>query len=157
MKKSTTTEKKVRPTKIRNPVVAGRVHGPLYERLKRAVAASGRSMSEELAWRAEQSFLSEDALGSPDMRDVVAIMVAAFAAAGKTAAYSRGIRQDWLRDRECFLRAVFGVAENLMVAVPDCPPDPKEADELVSLLAQSLRSRLATHWARRELKKEGRP
>jgi hypothetical protein len=46
------------------PVIAGRVPQELYDRIKTLAAASGRSMSEELAWRAVQSFAWEEAHGT---------------------------------------------------------------------------------------------
>jgi hypothetical protein len=39
-----------------NPVIAGRVSPDLHQKIKDAAKASGRSMSEELAFRAEQAF-----------------------------------------------------------------------------------------------------
>lgn len=39
-----------------NPVIAGRVSPDLHKRIKDSAKASGRSMSEELAFRAEQAF-----------------------------------------------------------------------------------------------------
>lgn len=61
MKKQSTA-----PTKPagRQPVIAGRVPRTLHERIKRAAKASGRSMSEELAWRASMSFEWEAAFAS---------------------------------------------------------------------------------------------
>jgi Arc-like DNA binding domain len=61
MKKQSAT-----PTKPagRQPVIAGRVPRSLHERIKRAAKASGRSMSEELAWRASMSFEWEAAFAS---------------------------------------------------------------------------------------------
>jgi hypothetical protein len=40
-------------------VIAGRVPASLHQKIKQAAKVSGRSMSEELAWRAEQSFQSD--------------------------------------------------------------------------------------------------
>jgi hypothetical protein len=56
-----TTKKKVKLARSakptgRQPVISGRVPQSLHEQIKRAAKASGRSMSEELAWRASQSF-----------------------------------------------------------------------------------------------------
>ena len=42
-----------RPT---NPVIAGRVPASLYKKIKQAAKASGRSMSEELAYRVALTF-----------------------------------------------------------------------------------------------------
>ena len=67
-------------------------------------------------------------------------MLASFNAAGGEAA---------AHDRKGFLRAVFAVAENLLVAAPGGPPNLDEASTLVDMLAESLKGRLATHWARR--------
>ena len=46
------------------PVIAGRLSQESYDRIKAWAAASGRSMSEELAWRAEQSVAWEKAHGT---------------------------------------------------------------------------------------------
>lgn len=40
----------------RKPVIAGRVPAPLYARIEAAARLSGRTLSEELAWRVERSF-----------------------------------------------------------------------------------------------------
>jgi Arc-like DNA binding domain len=40
----------------RSPVIAGRVPESLHQKIKDASEASGRSMSEEIAWRVEMSF-----------------------------------------------------------------------------------------------------
>jgi Arc-like DNA binding domain len=52
-----------RPTKPmgRSPVIAGRVPESLHQQIKEAAKQSGRSMSEELAWRAASTF-AEDGL-----------------------------------------------------------------------------------------------
>lgn len=46
------------------PVIAGRVPQKTYNRIKAAASASGRSMSEELAWQAEQAIAWEEAHGT---------------------------------------------------------------------------------------------
>jgi hypothetical protein len=46
------------------PVIATRVAQELYDRIKAAASASGRSMGEELAWRVEHSFEWEKARGT---------------------------------------------------------------------------------------------
>lgn len=51
-------------TSRQRPVIAGRVSQELYGRIKAAAEASGRSMSEELAWRAEQAIAWEKAHGT---------------------------------------------------------------------------------------------
>jgi hypothetical protein len=45
-------------------VIAGRVSRELHEQIKEAAKKSGRSMSEELAWRAQSSFEWEKAFGT---------------------------------------------------------------------------------------------
>ena len=56
MKKSTKKTRRVTPAKSRTPVIAGRVPASLHAQLKQAAAESGRSLSDELAWRAGLSF-----------------------------------------------------------------------------------------------------
>ena len=51
------------PTKTRTPVIAGRVPESLHRQIKEATKKSGRSMSDELAYRAAMSFQWEAALG----------------------------------------------------------------------------------------------
>lgn len=59
MKKS--TEKMRRRTKStgQSPVIAARVSEPLHRQIKEAAKKSGRSMSEELAWRIAMSFAQD--------------------------------------------------------------------------------------------------
>ena len=47
----------------RRPVVSGRVPESLYEAIKESARASGRTVSEELIWRAEKSYEWEKAFG----------------------------------------------------------------------------------------------
>ena len=56
VKKSTKKTRRVTPAKSRTPVIAGRVPASLHAQLKQAAAESGRSLSDELAWRAGLSF-----------------------------------------------------------------------------------------------------
>jgi Arc-like DNA binding domain len=51
-----TVAKRAARPRGRSPVIAGRVPSSLHRKIKQAAKASGRSMSEELAFRAEQSF-----------------------------------------------------------------------------------------------------
>jgi hypothetical protein len=44
------------PTKVAQPVIAGRVPESLHRQIKDAAKRSGRTMSDELAWRAGMSF-----------------------------------------------------------------------------------------------------
>jgi len=44
------------PIKSRSPVIAGRVPKSLHQKIKAAAKKSGRTMSDELAYRAEMSF-----------------------------------------------------------------------------------------------------
>jgi len=63
MKRARTRKKPLgRPVKPegRSPVIAGRVPESLHRKIKAAAEASGRSMSEEMAWRLEQSFAGAD-------------------------------------------------------------------------------------------------
>jgi hypothetical protein len=59
-----------RPT---NPVIAGRVPPPLHKKIQRAAKKAGRTMSEELAWRAdvyEHRLVAKDyTLGEADLMD----------------------------------------------------------------------------------------
>lgn len=54
-----TVAKRAARPRGRSPVIAGRVPSSLHRKIKQAAKASGRSMSEELAFRAEQSFQVE--------------------------------------------------------------------------------------------------
>jgi hypothetical protein len=51
------------PVKSHTPVIAGRVPETLHRQIKEAARKSGRTMSDELAWRAAMSFQWEAALG----------------------------------------------------------------------------------------------
>ena len=61
-----------RPT---NPVIAGRVPASLYKKIKQAAKASGRSMSEELAYRVALTFETvplqahDYSVGSPEISE----------------------------------------------------------------------------------------
>ena len=64
MKKNTKPKENPPPEADRKRlVIAGRVPSKLHQRIQEAAASSGRTMSEELAWRAEQSFEWEKAHG----------------------------------------------------------------------------------------------
>jgi hypothetical protein len=52
----TKSPKRRTPTKSRTPVIAGRVPELLHQKIKAAAKKSGRTMSDELAYRAEMSF-----------------------------------------------------------------------------------------------------
>jgi hypothetical protein len=49
--------------RAKNPVIAGRVSESLLRKVRAAAKKSGRSLSEELAFRADQSFAWEKAAG----------------------------------------------------------------------------------------------
>jgi hypothetical protein len=68
MKKS--TAKARRQKKPQSPVIAGRVSEAQYQRIKEATKQSGRSMSEELAWRFDHSLAMEKAHG--DAKKIIA-------------------------------------------------------------------------------------
>jgi hypothetical protein len=68
--KKTTTKMRRPPTKSRTPVIAGRVPESLHRQIKQAAKLSGRSMSDELAWRAAISFEWEKTFG--EAREVIA-------------------------------------------------------------------------------------
>jgi Arc-like DNA binding domain len=67
-----TVAKRAERPRGRSPVIAGRVPSSLHRKIKQAAKASGRSMSEELAFRAEQSFQRE-AFEPLFMREVSAL------------------------------------------------------------------------------------
>jgi hypothetical protein len=50
------TKRRLAKPKGRSPVIAGRVPESLHQQIREAAKRSGRSMSEELAWRAAMSF-----------------------------------------------------------------------------------------------------
>jgi hypothetical protein len=62
LKKSTTKTRRT-PVKSVTPVIAGRVPESLHRLIKKAAKKSGRSMSDELAWRAGLSFEWEQKFG----------------------------------------------------------------------------------------------
>lgn len=154
VKKSTVIRKKAaRPTKPvgRNPVIAGRVPEPLYEKIKAAAAASGRSMSEELAWRVEQAFNTDEVLGGPEMRNIAALMIGAFNAAGAAADSADGYvsaegEYNWRRDQFCYLHAAMAVVEALLVATPKGPLTPDQISLEVDVLTKRLKERLTNQW-----------
>lgn len=73
---STVAKPSKRPPKPtgRNPVIAGRVPRPLHEKIKRAAKISGRSMSEELAFHAEECFRKENICDKPGRREIAALV-----------------------------------------------------------------------------------
>ena len=54
---------KNKPARVKRPVIAGRVPKSLREQLRQAAAISGRTLSDELVWRATQSFVWEKTFG----------------------------------------------------------------------------------------------
>jgi hypothetical protein len=70
LKKQVETARRTRPAKFTSPVIAGRVPESLHRLIKGAAKRSGRTMSDELAWRAAVSFEWEKAFG--EARKVVA-------------------------------------------------------------------------------------
>jgi hypothetical protein len=75
----------------RRPVLAARVPEEFYARILASAAASGRNASEELMWRAQQSYEWETAFKSS--RDVLADAKKA-AAETMTAALKRKLREE---------------------------------------------------------------
>jgi hypothetical protein len=69
VKKSTTAKRRT-PTKVRTPVIAGRVPESLHRQIKQAAKASGRSISDELAWLAASAVEWQRAFG--DTRKLLA-------------------------------------------------------------------------------------
>jgi hypothetical protein len=61
--KKTATKGRRTPTKSLTPVIAGRVPESIHRQIKEAAKRSGRSMSDELAWRAGVSFEWEKSFG----------------------------------------------------------------------------------------------
>jgi response regulator RpfG family c-di-GMP phosphodiesterase len=59
LQKPSKSQRAIKPLGQR-PVIAGRVPASLHQKIKRAAKASGRTMSDELAYRAEQSFQWEN-------------------------------------------------------------------------------------------------
>ncbi|NNH32272.1 Arc family DNA-binding protein [Rhizobium sp. SEMIA 4085] len=123
----------------------------MRERIEAAAAASGRSMVQEVEFRLERSFdlekVIEDAMGGPQMRQKVTLMIAAFGHNGGMMAHALGHPEwtatEWMREPQCYRAAVFGVFEALLVAQPKAG---WEKDE-VYLAIESLKGRVASHLA----------
>ena len=70
MKKLTAKAGRFTPVKAITPVIAGRVPASLHRLIKESAKKSGRSMSDELAWRAGLSYEWEKTFG--EIRQLIA-------------------------------------------------------------------------------------
>jgi hypothetical protein len=120
----------------------------IKRRLERAAVASGRSIAQEVENRLERSFVYDEAFGSPEVRDAVLRMAAAFAIAGSGSAMSKGLGGlgDWLHDADAYRAAMCGVLDALLMGAPEQSP------EAVKLSLQALASRASTRFANQERK-----
>jgi Arc-like DNA binding domain len=87
-----TVAKRAERPRGRSPVIAGRVPSSLHRKIKQAAKASGRSMSEELAFRAEQSFQRE-AFEPLFMREVSALQ-------SQLQAVNKKMLITWIKERQ---------------------------------------------------------
>jgi hypothetical protein len=117
-----------------------RVRPELDSVLAQAAQQSGRSVSEEIERRLDLSFKSEDvftaALGGPELRDHALILIASFAAGGRSDSNGRP-PQEWLRDKDSYRQAFVGAAMAMINAMPSPTIDEKV------LLLEALKMRIA--------------
>ena len=127
-----------------------RIPEKLRARLARAAKRQDRSMNAEINYRLESSFSFEDAFGSPEMKDIAIQMSVAFDSAGAGAAYSKGLKGDWVADPACYRAAMFGVIRTLMLRNGEAMLDLNEA----MLEVENLKGALATQIIRRKVRGE---
>jgi Arc-like DNA binding domain len=94
-----TVAKRAERPRGRSPVIAGRVPSSLHRKIKQAAKASGRSMSEELAFRAEQSFQRE-AFEPLFMREVSALQSQLQAVNKKMLMVNKKMLITWIKERQ---------------------------------------------------------
>lgn len=128
-----------------------RMREPLRAKLESAAAKKGTSINSEVVDRLESSFRVDDQLGGPEMRDIAALMIGAFNAAGAAADSADGYvsaegEYNWRRDQFCYLHAAMAVVEALLVATPKGPLTPDQISLEVDVLTKRLKERLTNQW-----------
>jgi hypothetical protein len=84
-------------------------------RLEALCEQTGRSMSQEVENRLEQSFLYDAAFPSPELRMWSVIVARKFQQAGQAQAMATGIdRQAWMQDARCMKGATVAVISHLL-------------------------------------------
>jgi hypothetical protein len=137
--------KKVRP-KVgrptgRKPLLNLRVEQSLHNRLGKAAAVAGHSISEETVRRLNFSFRDEDDFGGPDLRFFAVLIQSTFAHNASQAAREKEGGLDWtpaqwLKDQDCYRSGCLA----LMVTLFDYMP--KATLEQFHLTIEALRARL---------------
>jgi hypothetical protein len=124
----------------------------IKRRLERAAATNGRSIAQEVENRLERSFVYDEALTSPEIRDAVLRMAAAFSIAGSGSAMGKGLGGlgEWLNDADCYRAAMFSVLDALLMGSPDMSP------EAIKLSLEALKSRAFTRFASQRSKDNAR-
>lgn len=120
----------------------------IKRRLERSAAASGRSIAQEVENRIERSFVYDEAFGSPEIRDAVLRMAAAFSIAGSGSAMGKGLGGlgEWLTDDDCYRAAMCAVLDALLMGSPDTN------QQAIELSLQALASRALTRFTNLERK-----
>jgi hypothetical protein len=109
-------------------VIAGRVHKSLHRQIRQAAKASGRTMSDEMAFRLGQSFAEERVLGGEAGRRLLYLIASAFVFAGERYHYAQQLKappggsvnvSDWINDPQTYAAAMMGAVEAMMAGQPD--------------------------------------
>jgi hypothetical protein len=108
-----------RPPKVPRPgerVALGlKVTAEIKQRLDKAARKSGRTQSQQAELMIERAFAEQEALGGPEMRQMVYLMGSAFAVAAQRTA--RG-KSDWITDPRAYSEGVAGVLNALLIGFP---------------------------------------
>jgi hypothetical protein len=134
MKNRSTKARSIKPPG-RSPVISGRVPQSLHERIQEAARVTGRSMSEELAARAEFAFRLSDASG--DAGSALEAAALAFLFAGERAGREKET-SDWTKDLSARRQAVLAACSSLITQFLSNDPDEQY------LCFESLKGRLWT-------------
>jgi hypothetical protein len=105
--------------------------------LERLADQNGRSLSGEIVSRVAETVYIERALGGPEMRWLVNMVISAFTFAARMQAPED---PDWVRNRDAYRAGMFAVVDGLLAGLPDMTP------EEIHLEIEVLKSRLLTRF-----------
>lgn len=119
-----------------------RLREPLRAQLEAAAKKRGVTLNAEIVDRLESSLKQEVRFGGPELERFALTLINVFEARGKPEDPPKGA--DWIRDKDCYVRGMFGVVEALCLMLPEGVT----AGE-IAMHAEEMRSRVLTYVANR--------
>jgi hypothetical protein len=113
-----------------------RVRGALDEMLELSAKMSGRSVSEEIERRLEQTFRDEADAGGPALVKINRLMTSAFAVAGEMASGGKP-PEEWIRDPVVYWFGARAVFKALRSGLEGTTPPADDLDMVVDLFKET--------------------